>query len=74
MNLGGLLGHNGIVPGYEADMWYLPAKGASIIVLLNGEILTGTTLQMVADAMVVSIAQIVLPSEDITTVPLPAGR
>ncbi|MDQ2882087.1 MAG: beta-lactamase family protein [Actinomycetota bacterium] len=67
-NLGGLLGHNGVVPGYEADMWYSPSSDATFVVLLNGEIITSAGLHQVSDAMVVSMSQIVLPADAITTV------
>ncbi len=67
-NLGGLLGHDGVVPGYEADMWYSPSSNATFVVLLNGEIITSAGLQQVSDAMVVSMSQIVLPANAITTV------
>lgn len=34
---GGLLGHNGIVapPGYTSELWYLPKRRATVIVLFN---------------------------------------
>ncbi len=59
-SLGGLLGHNGSYPGWTSDMFYLPARKATIVVLLNGldPKLQGTTI---SDAATVSLAQIVLP-------------
>jgi D-alanyl-D-alanine carboxypeptidase len=62
INLGGLLGHNGVIPGYEADIYYQPSSGASIVILTNGEVTTTFAgLQQVSDAMVVSMSQIALP-------------
>lgn len=62
-SVGGLLGHDGSVPGYTADMFYLPAKKAAVIVLVNGRNTTFEAFhgETVSDAAAVSIAQIVLP-------------
>jgi D-alanyl-D-alanine carboxypeptidase len=74
-NLGGLLGHNGIVPGYEADAWYLPSRKITVVVLGNGEPVTGAGLQQVTDEMTVSIARIVAGTAVQTTAGgAPAGR
>jgi len=62
-SVGGLLGHVGVVPGYTADMFYLPARKATIIVLANGynDQFQASAGEPVSDAAAVSIAQIVLP-------------
>jgi D-alanyl-D-alanine carboxypeptidase len=62
-NVGGLLGHSGVAPGYTSDMFYLPARKATIIVLANGynEQFQASAGEPVSDAAAVSIAQIVLP-------------
>ena len=62
-SVGGLLGHDGSVPGYTADMFYLPAKKAAVIVLVNGRntMFEAARGEAVSDAAAVSIAQIVLP-------------
>jgi len=64
MSVGGMLGHDGAVPGYTADMFYLPSKKATVIVLLNDNVVpVGTNPGYdVADGATVSIAQIVLSS------------
>jgi hypothetical protein len=73
-SLGGLLGHNGIIPGYEADAWYLPSRGITVVVLGNGEPITSAGLQQVTDEMAVSIARIVAGSAvQTTTAGAPAG-
>jgi D-alanyl-D-alanine carboxypeptidase len=70
-SFGGLLGHNGGTTGYEADMFYLPSRNATIVLLING-----TPAQSnghpesgsLSDAAAISIAEIVLGSS------LPAGN
>jgi D-alanyl-D-alanine carboxypeptidase len=75
INLGGLLGHNGIIPGYEADAWYLPSRKITVVVLGNGEPVTSAGLQQVTDEMTVSIARIVAgPAVQTTTGGSPTGR
>jgi D-alanyl-D-alanine carboxypeptidase len=32
---GGMFGHNGQVPGYNAEMWYLPAVNGTVVALFN---------------------------------------
>ena len=65
---GGLLGHKGEVSGYNADMFYLPAKDATIIVLANANDpqFLASTGEDVGDAAAISIAQIVLPGDLVT--------
>jgi D-alanyl-D-alanine carboxypeptidase len=62
-SVGGLLGHIGVAPGYTTDMFYLPARRATIIVLANGYNVQfqASAGEPVSDAAAVSIAQIVLP-------------
>lgn len=62
-SVGGLLGHTGVAPGYTADMFYLPARKATIVVLANGYNVQfqASAGEPVSDAAAVSIAQIVLP-------------
>lgn len=35
LNLNGLIGHNGTILGYNSVMFYIPSKGATVIVLAN---------------------------------------
>ena len=37
-NLGGWIGHNGSVPGYEAVTVYLPEKQMTLVILINTDI------------------------------------
>jgi D-alanyl-D-alanine carboxypeptidase len=37
-NLGGWIGHNGSVPGYEAVAVYLPEKQLTLVILINTDI------------------------------------
>jgi CubicO group peptidase (beta-lactamase class C family) len=62
-SLGGWLGHKGAVSGYNADMFYLPSKNATIIVLVNARDpqFLASKGEDVGDAAAISIAQIVLP-------------
>jgi len=62
-SVGGLLGYIGVAPGYTADMFYLPAAKATIIVLANGYNyqFQASAGEPVSGAAAVSIAQIVLP-------------
>lgn len=71
MSLGGLLGHNGQNDAYTTDMFYLPAKNASVIVLTNGYNATFTASNgvNVSDATAVSLAQTTLPGA-LTTGPV----
>jgi D-alanyl-D-alanine carboxypeptidase len=63
-SLGGLLGHNGGTSGYTADMFYLPARRATIIVLANAQNLQFQATregETVSGAATVSIARTMLP-------------
>jgi len=58
IDAGGMLGHNGVLapPGYTADMWYLPSRHASVVVLLNSfDLCSGGT---VSDATASALAQV----------------
>lgn len=35
-SFGGLLGHNGGTNGYQADVFFWPARNATVVLLLNG--------------------------------------
>jgi D-alanyl-D-alanine carboxypeptidase len=62
--VGRWLGHDGSVTGgYTADMFYLPAARATIVVLVNGRNLPFEAAEgeAVSDAAAASIAQIVVP-------------
>ena len=37
-NLGGWIGHNGSVPGYESVAVYLPEKQLTLVILINTDI------------------------------------
>lgn len=62
-SFGGLLGHNGGTTGYQADMFYLPARNATIVLLINGTP-TGAGGRVgdgtLCDAAAISIAETVL--------------
>jgi D-alanyl-D-alanine carboxypeptidase len=51
---GGMLGHNGQVFGYTADLWYIPRRHAPIVVLFNG--MAPCVAEPATDAIAVSLA------------------
>jgi D-alanyl-D-alanine carboxypeptidase len=59
---GGMLGHNGEVPGYLSELWYLPRVHGSVVVLLNSIDFCGPTLTaitgLLGDASSTSLAQV----------------
>jgi D-alanyl-D-alanine carboxypeptidase len=57
-SFGGLLGHNGGTTGYQADVFYLPSRNATIVLLINGSGRLG--VDSLSDAAAISIAEIVL--------------
>lgn len=59
INAGGLLGHNGVVspPGYSAELWYLPKRQGSVIVLLNSLTPCGSSGALLSDAVAGSLAE-----------------
>jgi D-alanyl-D-alanine carboxypeptidase len=59
-SFGGLLGHNGGTAGYQADMFYLPARNATIVLLINGTPARPAGDDSLSDAAAVSMAEIVL--------------
>jgi len=62
-SFGGLLGHNGGTTGYQADMFYLPARNATVVLLINGSPANGTgssANESLADAAAISLAEIAL--------------
>lgn len=64
-SFGGLLGHNGGSTGYQADMFYLPARNATIVLLINGTPPRGSGPAgngSLADAAAISLAEIALGS------------
>ena len=62
-SFGGLLGHNGGTTGYQADMFYLPARNATIVLLINGTPAKGLPgNESLSDAAAISIAETVLGS------------
>src|SRR5690348_12392177 len=60
---GRMAGHEGAVTGYNADMFYLPAKNATIIVLVSARSLRFllSAGEDIGDAAAISIAQITVP-------------
>jgi CubicO group peptidase (beta-lactamase class C family) len=57
INAGGYLGHNGIVSGFATGMWFDPATGTTIVVLMNALVFNDVpALVDVADPMFASIA------------------
>lgn len=61
-SFGGLLGHNGGTAGYQADMFYLPSRNATIVLLINGTPARPAGNDSLSDAAAISIAEIVLGS------------
>jgi D-alanyl-D-alanine carboxypeptidase len=57
-SFGGLLGHNGGTTGYQSDLFYLPSRNATIVLLINGSGRLGS--DSLSDAAAISIAEIVL--------------
>ncbi len=66
-NLGGILGHDGEINGWNAVVGYLPSANATFVVLLNAEVRAGSnssTAMPVAttDLAVIALAQLTVPS------------
>jgi len=58
-NLHGWLGHNGSIPGYNSEAYYLPSQDATLVILTNSDI---TVKDMGAgDALFAALARIVTP-------------
>ncbi|MFL5830066.1 MAG: serine hydrolase domain-containing protein [Solirubrobacteraceae bacterium] len=61
-NSGGMLGHNGEVPGYLSEMWYLPRVHGTVVVFLNTITPCGPALTdlsgLLGDATSTSLAQV----------------
>jgi D-alanyl-D-alanine carboxypeptidase len=58
-DVGGMFGHNGQVPGYDAEMWYLPSVHGTVVALFNSITPCESTpknLGILADAAYVSLA------------------
>ncbi|MGO8827132.1 MAG: hypothetical protein ACLQU9_18095 [Acidimicrobiales bacterium] len=58
--MGGLVGHNGEVKGYVDDVVYSPSERSAIVVFANGDSPTAIPEETTADAITVSIADVVL--------------
>jgi D-alanyl-D-alanine carboxypeptidase len=59
-DVGRMLGHNGEVPGYTAEMWYLPSVNGTVVALFNNTtpcVQTPKVGDILADAAWVSLAQ-----------------
>jgi D-alanyl-D-alanine carboxypeptidase len=54
-NVGGLIGHNGSLPGFQSFMGYIPERGATLIVLANTD--PDGTCGLPADDLAISIAK-----------------
>ena len=54
------MGHNGGVKGYTADVAYLPARQATIVVMANGDDRNPVQGGTVTDAVTVNIANVIL--------------
>ncbi len=59
-SLGPLIGHNGGVKGYVDEVFYSPSRHATIVVFVNGNDPYNNSGEQ-ADALTVSIADVVLP-------------
>jgi D-alanyl-D-alanine carboxypeptidase len=55
----GWLGHTGELPGYNTAAYYLPARKAAIVVMVNSDVATGG--QNPAPALVKALTKIVTP-------------
>jgi D-alanyl-D-alanine carboxypeptidase len=59
---GGMLGHNGEVPGFLSEMWYLPRVHGTVVVFLNAITPCGPALTdlsaLLGDATSTSLAQV----------------
>jgi D-alanyl-D-alanine carboxypeptidase len=59
-DIGGMLGHNGEVPGYTAEMWYLPSVKGTVVALFNNTtpcVQTPKVADILADTAWISLAQ-----------------
>lgn len=68
-DIGNMLGHNGEFdpPGFSAEMWYLPRRRGTVVVLLNSATPCGS--ELLADALNSSLSQIAF-GRSLTTVPV----
>jgi D-alanyl-D-alanine carboxypeptidase len=57
----GFIGHNGGIPGFNTDMWYLPAAHATVVVIANSHDVVGRVAP--ADALARQIAKIAFPAQ-----------
>jgi D-alanyl-D-alanine carboxypeptidase len=60
-NLVGFIGHNGGIPGFNTDMWYLPAAHATVVVIANSHDVAGHVAP--ADDLARQIAKIAFPAQ-----------
>jgi D-alanyl-D-alanine carboxypeptidase len=57
----GWIGHNGSIPGYTSDAFYLPSQRATVVVLVNSDIAVNRVTP--ADAMFHAVAEVVTPGD-----------
>ncbi|MGI8484892.1 MAG: serine hydrolase domain-containing protein [Thermomicrobiales bacterium] len=60
-DFGGLIGHNGGIPGFQSFAAYHPASGANIVVLANID--SGINGKAPADSIAIALGKLLAPSE-----------
>jgi D-alanyl-D-alanine carboxypeptidase len=60
-DLVGFIGHKGGIPGFNTDMWYLPATHATVVVIANTHDVAGRVAP--ADDLAQQIAKIAFPAQ-----------
>jgi D-alanyl-D-alanine carboxypeptidase len=70
IDMGGLIGHNGAysVPGFTTELWYLPQRRASVIVLLNS--ITTCSVGFLSNVTAASLAELAF-ANSLQRLPLP---
>ena len=57
----GWIGHNGSIPGYTSDAFYLPSQRATVVVLVNSDVAVNRATP--ADAIFRAVAAVVTPDD-----------
>ncbi|MFE9835785.1 serine hydrolase domain-containing protein [Streptomyces sp. NPDC005551] len=67
---GGWLGHNGSIPGYETVTVYLPSKKATLVVMINTDILVG---EQEPSSLVARVVTEIATPKNVYDRPVPLG-
>src|SRR5205085_12316835 len=59
----GFIGHNGGLPGFNTDMWYLPATHATVVVIANSYSEAGRASVAPADDLFGQTVKIAFPAQ-----------